>query len=38
MAGASAKDRIAAVRRDESPKGDKGAPAGPADETAPTGI
>jgi hypothetical protein len=34
-AGASAQERIAAVRRDER---DKGAAAGPADETAPTGI
>jgi hypothetical protein len=34
-AGASAQERIAAVRRDER---DKGSAAGPADETAPTGI
>jgi hypothetical protein len=40
-AGETAKQRIAAVRRDEgdqSGKGGKGAAAGPADETAPTGI
>ena len=40
-AGETAKQRIAAVRRDEGPKGGngaKGAGAGPADETAPTGI
>jgi hypothetical protein len=34
-AGASAQERIAAVRRDER---DKGAPSDPTDETAPTGI
>ena len=34
-AGASARDRIAAVRRDEGGASD---PLGPADETAPTGI
>ena len=42
MAGETAKQRIAAVRRDEgdkAAKADKGAAAaGPADETAPTGI
>jgi hypothetical protein len=43
-AGETAKQRIAAVRRDEGGQagkantGDKSAPAGPADETAPTGI
>jgi hypothetical protein len=40
QAGVSARERITAVRRDEGTKaeGDKGAAAGPADETAPTGI